>query len=521
MPKVKKSLSLIIALGLMTTVVFTGCNGNGSSSSTPESASGDTTTAADTTAASENNSNKEPVTLEFWCVGNAQDGNERVEAAVNDYLKNELKSNISINYEILGWGDTYTPKANNALQTGQTLDLCFTSSWAANYQDNARKGYFLDLTPYFTKYPGIEKALGKDFMLASSIDGKAYGLPTNKEQAHYWGMLLRKDLVDKYKIDVTKIKTMKDLEPYFDQIKKGEGITPIAMGGQDVAQWKFLDWDVILDDDVPGALSPKATKENKTIVNSWVTDEAVAVYNEMADYLKKGYISADYTSTTQDVPTLLKTGKFFAAVSSLKPCKAEEMKATTGGIDWVQVGMTDNVMTNRETTGALMAIPATSQHPDEAMEIINLLYTDAKFKNLLIYGEEGKDYTVGSDKRITKVEGSDYFPGDGWKFGDQIGLDQLMDNEALDKWTQFAEMNKSAKPLVSLGFMFNSTDTKIQTLIANTRAVTAEYYKSLLGGQAKDVKATVDAMNKKFEAAGSADLIKEMQTQFDAWIAKK
>ena len=59
----------------------------------------------------------------------------------------------------------------------------------------------------------------------------------------------------------------------------------------------------------------------------------------------------------------MKTGQFFAVESSLKPGKDAEMTGSTG-IEWVQVDITRPVMSNRETTGALLAIPAASKNPE-------------------------------------------------------------------------------------------------------------------------------------------------------------
>ncbi|SDM81206.1 ABC transporter substrate-binding protein [Acetanaerobacterium elongatum] len=517
MLKAKRILSVALVLCLAVSMVLTGC------STTPAAApSGSESAAASSaadSAAAPSAASGEDVKLNVWYVGTAQDQGDRVEQALNKYLKETLKSNIQVNLEELGWNPDYTTKVNNALSTGQDVDLVFTSNWAANVQQNAMDGYFVELSNYLAQYPDIEKILGTDFLNSAKIDGKIFALPCNKEHFHSWGMLLRKDLVDKYKVDVTKIKTMKDLEPIYDQILKGEpGITPIAMEGFDVPGYKLLDWDNISDDDVPGAMYPSTDNSKTKIINQLTAPESVAVYKLMKEYLKKGYISPDAASA-DGVSNLLKTGKYFSAVQSLKPGKDAEMTASTG-IEYVQAQMTPDYCTNRENTGAMMAITKQSKHPDEAMKFLSLLYTDANVLNYIIYGEKDKDYTVNADGTITLVSGSGYASGNGWRMGNQLTTLRLS-FEAADKYEQWDKLNKSAPSLYSVGFMFNKSNNDIQTQVANCKAVTQEYFRTLLSGQSKDVDKDVAAMDAKFKTAGVDKLLAEMQKQFDEWAKAK
>ena len=513
MLKAKKILSVILTLCIVASLIA-GCT------TTPAEVSGTPSTAGEPGSAE---APKDPVTLNFWMVGNAQDQHDRVETAVNAYLKDTLGSHIQVNIEELGWDDAYNTKANNALSTGQEVDIMFTSSWAANIAMNAGEGYFLPLNDYIAQYPEVTQILGDDFIKGTQINGVNYAMPCNKEKFHNWGYLLRKDLVEKYNVDLTKIKSTKDLEPIFDQILANEpGITPIGMSSMDVPEWKFLDWDGVSDDDLPGAFYPSTDNSKTTIINQWTAPETVAVYKQMKEYLKKGYISAD-AATAPSVTELLGTGKYFAAVQSLKPDKDKEMSMSTG-VDYVQVDITQPYKTNRETLGgALLAIPQQSKHPEDAFEFISLLYTDANLINLIVYGQKDVDYTLNANGTVTPIEGSGYASGNGWRFGDQF-KDYLLDTESTDKWDRFIALNNAAPALYSHGFLFDvkkdpAKEEELKTIIANCKAVTQEYYKTLLSGQAPDVDKMVAEMDAKYKAAGVDKLLAEMQAQFDEWAA--
>ncbi|MCX7773876.1 MAG: extracellular solute-binding protein, partial [Clostridia bacterium] len=242
--KVFKVFTLLLCLAF----VISGCG----KTTTP--AAGTATPQASSAAPSESPSQqasdvpKDNVTLTFYCVGDSQDMTA-IQDAVNAYLKDKL--NITLKYECFGWGDTYTPKINPMLAAGDPIDIVFTSNWAANYRTNAVNGYFKPLNDYLAKNPAIEQILGKDFMNATQINGVNYALPCNKEKVHNWGLLLKTDLVKKYGIDVSTIKQLSDLEPYFERVLKEEqGITPLLAVQMD-APWHLLDWNNISDDDIP------------------------------------------------------------------------------------------------------------------------------------------------------------------------------------------------------------------------------------------------------------------------------
>jgi putative aldouronate transport system substrate-binding protein len=495
MHSVKKAICMAIAMSTIACTTMTGFT---------------TTAKTAKTAAS-------TVTINFWVAGTAQTGQDRINKAVNKYLKSK-GYNFQVNYKELGWSDTdYGTRAKNALAAGGKVDVCFTCNWVNSFQSNALQGNFISLDAYLNQYPQITKILGSDFINASKINGHIFALPCNKEKFHSWGYLLRTDLVKKYGINIKKIKSQSDLEPYFDKILKNEtGITPLCIQGQDMPGWHFLDWDNISSDNVPGALYPSSNGSTK-IVNQFLTTQAVSFYKKMKTYLAKGYISADATSL-DSVSNGIKTGKYFACVSSLKPGKDAEMQASTG-IKWTQVQITPNRKTNRETTGAMLAIAKQSKHPAEAMKFINLLYTDGTLLNYFIYGVKGTDYTVNSNKTISLKKNATYASGNGWRFGDQT-LDLRLSYESANKYSSWKTLNKTSQKLQSYGFMFNTTKTSVQSLVANNQTVVNNGYQSLFYGQASDVDQAVSDWSAQFKNANCSKLLSVMQSQYNTWRKK-
>jgi tRNA(Leu) C34 or U34 (ribose-2'-O)-methylase TrmL len=324
----------------------------GSAVITITSASKSSVKAKFTVKVSKKSAPKNQVTLTWTLVGNKQETDTAlVMKKVEQYLKDKL--NVKINLQVYGWNDPYNQKVNTMLASGEPFDVCFTANWAANYYMNAASGYFTELNSYLKKYPAIGQIVGKDFLNASQVDGKSYAVPTNKEKVHNWGYLVMQKYVDKYKINLKSIKKMEDLEPWFAKIKANEpGITPLLITGMD-SPFKFIDWDNFSDDDVPGALYPD--NRNSKVVNQFTAPESIAMYKTLRSYYEKGWIAKD-AATMENTSEQMKTGKYFAVESSLKPGKDAEMSASTG-VDWVQVDLTKPVMLmiGNETDGLCRA----------------------------------------------------------------------------------------------------------------------------------------------------------------------
>ena len=356
-----------------------------------------------------------PTKLIWFCVGPGMEpDHDAVIAKVNEYLKGKL--NVEIDLTVLAYGDTYNNKVNTMLAAGDPIDICFTAGWAADIKLNSANGYFTQLDDYLAKDPTIINIIGQEFMNGIKIGGKTFAVPCRKEQVHNWGFLLKKDLVDKYQVDLESIKKMSDLEPYYDKIKAGEpGVIPLLTVEQE-APFKLLDWDNFSDDSIPGALY--SDNRGTQVINQWLAPESITHYRTMAEYAKKGYISAD-AATMTNFNDQLKTGKYFACVQQLKPGKDAEMKGSTGGIDWVQVDITPVVMSNRDASGgALMAIPTVSKKKDAAFKFITALYTDKVLKNMLVYGIENVHYQKVSDNVVKLLDSpTAYKAGNGWRLG--------------------------------------------------------------------------------------------------------
>jgi putative aldouronate transport system substrate-binding protein len=507
MYKMKKLFCLAMVV-FFAFVMFAGC-GQQPATVTPA------TTAEETKAVEPTKPALDPYEVTWYFVGNGQPKDmPLVEAEANKYLKDKINATIKIT--CFDWG-SYEQKITAMIASGEPFDICFTAIWINNYRVNAAKGAFLPLNDLFDKVgPKTKELLGKDFLAGSAIDGKNYAIPCNKEKAHNWGFIFRQDLVEKYSLDIKSVKKLADLEPMLKVIKEKEkGIYPLGIKDGETP-YQQLDWDKIGDDDVPGALYPD--NRDSKIVNEFETPEAKAMFEQLHAFYKAGYIRKDAAAAGESYAPDQKAGKMFVYSASLKPGKDAEMTNQGGGtFKWIQQDITPPVMSNRETTGSMMAISKTSKNPERAMMFLELFNTDPVLNNLINFGIEGTHYTKKSDTVIDLVKDSGYkeMVGMQWALGNQF-LNYLLPNEDPKKWEKFLEFNTKALPLKSLGFSFNMEPVKTEA--AACKAVYKEFMPQLDTGTA-DPNVTLPKFTDKLKKAGVDKIIAEMQAQYDKWLA--
>lgn len=501
----KKIFKLVVAL-MLVVVMLAGCSAP-QTNETPAQGEGEKTPQVST------EEGLEQVALSWYFIGNGQQEDViKVQDAANLYLA-EKGLNVTLTLQCFDWG-SYDQKMRTMIAAREEFDIAFTSSWTNNYQQQAVKGAFVPLNDLLDQYaPETKAMLGEDFLAGSKIDGVNYAIPANKEKAHQWGFIIRQDLIEKYNLDVSGIKTLADIEPLLEVIKENEpSIYPLeALNGE--SPFKLLDFDRVGDDKYPGVVWNDS--QDLKVFNEFEAPETKAFFEQMHDFYLKGYIRQD-AATVTDFNADLSAGKIFASVKSLKPGKDAEMSASTG-FPWIQIEITPPVISNRDTSGSMQAISTTSKHPERALMLLELFNTDPYFNNLINYGIEGTHYTKISETQIEPAtDNSKYNPGTAWMFGNQF-INYLWSNEDPEKWTKFKTFNAEAVGTQTLGFIFDPSAVKNEIAACNN--VWDQYVPALETGTV-DPDEYLPLAIAAFKEAGADKIIAEKQKQLDAWKAK-
>lgn len=442
------------------------------------------------------------VTLKWYTIGAEPKDLQIVEDEANKYLEEKIGVNIDMNF--IDYGE-YSQKLGVIINSGEAYDLAFTCSWAGDYLGNARKGAFLDLTPYLDNIGSeMKEAIDDRFWSGAEVDGGIYAVPNQKEicTAPMW--VFTKEYVDKYNIPYTELHSLEDLEPWLKLIKENEpDVTPLYITkGFSAPQYFEQLVDPVGIEYEDGSLVVK---------NMFETDKMKSTLETLRKYYQAGYINAD-SATAQDD----KSVKRFVTKGDGQPY-AEVLWSKDLKYDVVASQITDSYITNASTTGSMIAVSKNSKNPDKAVEFLNLLNTDEYIRNLLNYGIEGTHYESVNDKQIKLTDkASDYSVGY-YTLGN-LFITKVLDNEPETKWDEFQEFNDAAKESAVLGFKFDTS--KVTNEIAAINNVLEEFKSTIYSGSV-DVDEYLDKLNKKLKDQGIDRVIEEMQTQLDAWLAEQ
>lgn len=470
-------------------------------------------------SAGSNESGQEIVELTWYQVGDSQKDVQMVMDKVNEYTMEKI--GVKLNVISVGWGD-YNQKMQVVINTGDKWDMCFTCSWANDYLQNVQKGAFLELDEILTA-EGKEmfEAIDSRFWEAARVGGKIYGVPSEKEIGSCPMWVFTKEYVDKYNIPYQDIHTLEDLEPWLALIQEKEpDVVPMYLT-RDYSAPTYMD-------KIQDPIGIEYDDDTLTVKNVFETERMKETLNTMRKYYLAGYINKDAATAYDD-----KAVKRFVTKGDGQPY-AELIWGKDLGYEVVASEIMETKVTNASARGAMTAVNKNSEHPEKAVELLNLINTDVYLRNLLNYGIEGvhyefvdvpademeaaKDKPYVLDKKIKQIEETkkDYSVPY-WVQGGLFNT-YVLDNEPVDKWSTFKEFNDASEEAPSFGFDFNLDP--VSTQVAGFRNVLDEFGKSLYTGSV-DPEEYLPQLQKKLEATGVQDVIDEMQRQIDEWQATK
>ena len=448
-----------------------------------------------------------------------------VEDAINAAL---AKKGVNIVVRLAPFEDAaFTEKMNLSMAAGEACDIVWVAPWMApTFSQLVINGSLLPLDDLLQKNAA---ALLKDMPPAAwdvtRIGGKIYAVPNQQIWVKPFGFWFRKDIADKYGLDLAKINKYEDLEPFLAAVKKGEpNMLPIVQtDGTPGSVWmvETYGFDPIVTQDVQAVV--RYDDKNLKVINAYESPEFKSAVELARKWYQAGYVNKDLV-TRAEAPAAVKAGKFAGDIGGvIKPGGDVEVQKNMGlTVPVVQKSVTVPFMTTGAASATSTAICKTSKNPDAAMQILNLFNTDPDLYNLLAKGIEGKHWVwVDKDKKVIGPgpDNANYKPGRDWMLGSIFNAYYVdADQAAGDMIGATKKLNASSAPSTALGFAFDPTPVK--TEMANVSNVVKELGYPLINGMA-DPATTLPEFTKKLKDAGMDKIVAEAQKQIDAWKATK
>lgn len=431
---------------------------------------------------------------------------------VNDYINTITKEKINVEVKLKPIAiNNYETTMSVKINAADTFDICFTSEWCNSYIQNAKKGAFLALDDLLEQYaPDILESVPAELWDIAKVNGKIYGTVNQQILPRQSAVVVRKDMADAFGLKTESIKDLESLTPYLEYCKQNAKADQIAGVFDMTCISAYFGWDDFGRYDIPGVI--KNTDSGLKVYNQFESAEFQSLMKLGKSWYEKGYYGKDILTAQPNYKTMCL--KF---EPTYKPgLEAEE--AMIAGHELIAIPFGEPTMYTSWNLSSLSAVSATSKNPEKSLEFLDLLYSDEKLFNTLIYGIENKHYKKVSSNRVELIPDSGYILSSGWEFGNQFNQ-WLTPTQADDIWEQTKQINNSANKSTAYGFVFDQTN--VRTEIANCKAVYDEYWMALLLGLfGEDTQTEYQNFLTKLKDAGGDKIIAEKQRQINEWKAQ-
>ncbi len=460
-------------------------------------------------------------TITWYMVGGGQPANyDSWKAKVDAYL--EEKIGVHLDVQCISWGD-WGDRRSVIVQTNEPYDIMFTDS--GSYIGDVNMGAFADLTELIKETPGLTETIPEDYLKACEIDGKLYAIPAYKDSSMTQYFVWTEEYVADHP-EYADAHTLADIGPILEAVHEETGDVFLMNkdGISAIIGNKYDNFGTGL----PTIGISYTSGENK-IVPVFEQEDVLADLRTMHEYFNAGLINSDAAVADEA------TGICALGVAQGWPSAAKGW-GEGRGCPVVVSQFEDTVLSNDTVQGSMACISASSEHPLEALKVLELVNTDSWLRDALAYGEEGVNFEYVQDKDTGEtgvyklntdwtlaaytqgtffdmtLEATKYEPAEG---EEAPAEDQYVVPENYYV-NEVQVQNENATPSPALGFIFDATPVADQ--LAACQAIFAEY-KGLIQTGTGDPDVEVPNMMEAMRAEGFDEIVAEAQSQFDAWLA--
>lgn len=519
-----KNISKLVAL-LLCLVMVLGMAACGSKTEAPAATNGGSNAPAATEGGNAPAAPADIPTIKVGFTGTMEyNGTDDVTEQMNVMLRERYGVQVEMIY--IGFGDLGT-KIPLMLTGSDELDLFTNIFTPMTISSMVANGQVLALDDLLAQYgQGIMTSGIQDLMAASTVNGKIYGVPTNGAFATQDLYLVRSDVAEPVLAELgMKAEDVKDYESLTTFMVKAKemfpeyGFIPGSTGanawytGTNTTTFDYLG--------VPNNLVALMDPANSTTVENYFASDAFKNACEYAKVWKDaGLVVNDPLTVSEALKAQMQYGILAGTPSSNYSAAADAAQYTNSfGFDCMDFVLSD-AYTLSTSFQNNWCINANTKNPEAAMKVLNAFYTDADIANLLMNGREGIEYEVHEDGRV-------FYPADqnmstvGWTTGAQwIFPNQMLsvvwEPNPISQYEDMKTAQAGAVKSKAIGFVPNTEN--ITNQITSCVNVVNTYEGALLYAEV-DMDTVLPQFISELEAAGINDIVTEIQTQLDAFLA--
>lgn len=508
-----------ILLGLMlTTTALAGCGSDN------QPASGTETGNSETGSSAAEGSTEEPyeIVVELIGSGIAQPDTAIVEEAINELTVPAI--NCTVKFREISIADHAT-QLGLLGSDGDRMDIIF-SGYTTTVSNLHANGLLVGLGDMLEEYGADILEKSGHLMDACYIDDDYYCVPGNYYPAVQTAISYDKQIFEEYNIQIPENpeNSYEYLDALFAAVKEsgfpnycttgGDGSSVSLTGHISDAFGATLGsvgvYGILLD-----------ATEDTEIVNKFALPEYREACHKLREWWEKGYLVPDSLTSGSTLVGDQMAGKVACGIASMDASYLINNIKNTGR-EQGAIEFGDYYISGTSIPEYSMAVTVTSEQPEKAVQLLNMIAADTDLANLFNYGIEGTHYVKTSDHIIDFPEGVD-FSNTGYgiqivTFGDKSQIFQR--TPVTEEWYDTLEDYgpENAQYSKAFGYVFDSSSVKTQ--VAAISAVVGEYQPTLACGLIEEdqIDARLDEFIAALESAGINEVIAENQRQFDAWL---
>lgn len=445
------------------------------------------------------------ITLRIFTVGSSGEAAcQRISQALSEITRRELGFSVELSQASLA---DYDDQLSLRHMLDESPDL-FCYMQPEDLLAYVEGGYVYPLDQTLADFPWLTGYVNTETWACVQVGGKTYAVPANNSINYSEGFLARTDILEALGVDPRQITSMDELHELLLQIKASyPDMTPVVSHFGQTLQTLGQD---PLGDNLGVLLDNRGT----TVENLYASSQYAEICARMHQWYEEGLIQANAAMEGDAASRMMQLHNGFGFFVKLNEDNLISNIASTGiSLSPIALGET---IANSSSVTLGWCIASSCKYKQQAMELLELLYTDQEAADLCIYGQEGVDYLRLDKDTVTNI---DDLPEDewntvpwGWPNRDVASVWEL-------PGTELSVLPVTgARRSPAMGFVFDSTP--VQSAVNRCRTITEKYHNTLMSGYL-DPDEALPRFLQELEEAGIQDVIAEKQSQLDAWLAAR
>lgn len=456
----------------------------------------------------------------LWSGGAPYSGFKEVQDAMNEITEKTI--GVHAELEFVEPAD-YKTQIGLRIAAGETIDLAIqTGVEPVKYSSMYASNQLVDITDILDEEGKEIKEMMGDYLDATTINGRIYGIPTYRDYGQGVYLIMRQDVLDDLGLaeKADQMTTWAELEEIYDEVLANTDLNGIG-GLQSIFSTPgiILSGDSFADSytfDTLGDSLHLIYSDNEGNVSLLPENEDYKqVLYRAKDWYDRGYVHKDSLISPDGPDNLMKGGVIF---SNIQPAEygVEVAKESSTGYDVKTIELNKIILSSANVAKVGVFVPITAAEPEAAIRWINAVYTDPALENLIIWGIEGRDYVMndagfaafpeGQDINTSAYHYRDFIIGNNFNAYAWDGSEEGFRENTLQDLNAFEK-----SPYLGFGADMSG----LENLITGLTSVHSQYGADIQCGNFTDeyFEEYISAL----KTAGADEYIEAIKTQLDAW----